>query len=203
VGRFPKLVPERFYNYVSNTQPDPPGGVEEGETWYDPDTANSYVYDGATWVDLTVVAHSQLSGISSDDHHNPVTTSDPLTVDAGQGIGMSLGSSFDVASGNLTIPNDGISESQISPHIPSVSTEEKVKNVSGSSATTFTFSNGTVFGFAAEAYDTYYNNPLNVGYSSSADVPLKYTGQDSNGNFQVRLGSAGVESELTVRVIYG
>jgi len=112
VGRFPKLVPDRFYNYVSNAQPDPPGGVEEGETWYDPDTANSYVYDGAVWVDLTVVAHSQLSGISSDDHHSPVTTSDPLTVDAGQGLGLSLGSFLKVdGSGSLDLTDDATANS--------------------------------------------------------------------------------------------
>jgi hypothetical protein len=117
VGRFPKLVPERFYNYVSNGQPDPPGGVEEGETWYDPDTANSYVYDGAVWVDLTVVAHSQLSGISSDDHHNPVTTSDPLTVDAGQGLGMSLASTMQVdGNGDLDLGFDPATQSELDNH---------------------------------------------------------------------------------------
>lgn len=103
MGRFPKLVPERFYNYVQNSEPTPPGGVEEGETWYEPGTANSYVYDGTEWIDLTVVAHSQLSGISADDHHNPVTTSDPLTVDAGQGLGLSLSSNLVVSGGDLDI----------------------------------------------------------------------------------------------------
>jgi hypothetical protein len=130
MGRLPSLVPDKFYNYVSNATPDPPGGVKAGETWYEPDTANSYVYDGGTWVDLTVVDHSQLSGVGESDHHNPVTASNPLTVDAAQGLGMSLASPVVVdgngdlavslaaplhvdGNGDLDIPNDAVTSALI------------------------------------------------------------------------------------------
>ncbi|AXG09478.1 hypothetical protein DU484_06130 [Haloplanus rubicundus] len=83
--------------------------------WYEPDSNTSYVYDGASWIEMTVTAHSQLSGITDSDHHNPVTTADPLTVDAGQGLGLSLASMLTVdADGNLSIPDNSLAESLLS-----------------------------------------------------------------------------------------
>jgi hypothetical protein len=110
VGRFPRILPDLWFNYVQNTQPDPPDGLEEGEMWYEPDSNTSYVYDGASWIEMTITAHSQLSGISGNDHHNPVTTSDPLTVDAGQTLGLSLGTYLTLTNGSLDLA-DGAANS--------------------------------------------------------------------------------------------
>lgn len=54
------------YTYVQDSQP---GGAEEGETWYDTGSNAAYVYDGASWIEQTVVDRSQLSGVGGADHH--------------------------------------------------------------------------------------------------------------------------------------
>jgi hypothetical protein len=126
---FAQKLPELFYTYVSDTSPT---ADEEGETWYDPTTSNSYAWDGGTWVDLTVVDHSQLSGIGSSDHHSPVSTTDPLTVDAEQGVGMSLSSKLYVdPSGNLDISDSALNQ---------FASETETFTASGGSASTKTVS---------------------------------------------------------------
>jgi len=54
------------YTYVQDAQPS---GAAEGESWYDTGANAAYVYDGASWIEQTVAAHSDLSGVSSSDHH--------------------------------------------------------------------------------------------------------------------------------------
>jgi len=59
------------YNYVQDAQP---GDPSEGEEWYDTGSNAAYVYDGSAWVEQTVVDHGQLSGVGSNDHHSPPTS---------------------------------------------------------------------------------------------------------------------------------
>jgi len=56
------------FDYVQDPEPTDP---EEGEQWYDTgdDPGSAYVYDGAGWIEQTIADHSELSGISSSDHH--------------------------------------------------------------------------------------------------------------------------------------
>ncbi|WP_125920005.1 hypothetical protein [Haloparvum sedimenti] len=60
------------YTYVQDAQPASP---EEGESWYDTSENAAYVYDGASWIEQTVVDHGELSGVGSGDHHaKPIGT---------------------------------------------------------------------------------------------------------------------------------
>lgn len=58
------------FDYV---QAEPPGDPVEGQEWYDTDDDAAYVYDGAAWVEQTVVDHSQLSGVGANDHIDNLT----------------------------------------------------------------------------------------------------------------------------------
>lgn len=58
------------YTYVQDAEPS---GAEEGESWYDTGANAAYVYDGASWIEQTVVDHGELSGVGSNDHHAPPT----------------------------------------------------------------------------------------------------------------------------------
>ncbi|MBV0901826.1 hypothetical protein [Haloarcula salina] len=58
------------FDYV---QAEPPGDPVEGQEWYDTDDDGAYVYDGSTWVEQTVVDHSQLSGVGANDHIDNLT----------------------------------------------------------------------------------------------------------------------------------
>lgn len=53
------------YTYVQSGAPD---GPTEGETWYDTDASEGYVYTGSTWVQHTVDDHSELAGVGPTDH---------------------------------------------------------------------------------------------------------------------------------------
>lgn len=53
------------FDYVQDAEP---ANAEEGEEWYDTGADKAYVFDGAAWVEQTVVDHSQLSGIGTTDH---------------------------------------------------------------------------------------------------------------------------------------
>jgi len=159
VGRFPRILPDLWFNYVQNTEPNPPDGLEEGEMWYEPDSNTSYVYDGASWIEMTVTAHSQLTGISTDDHHNPVTASNPLNVAAGQGLSLSLGTPLHVdANGNLDIPDGALGEpllafdtatqSELDSHAGNASAHHSRPTSTDSYSNTFTFDrvdNGNTF----------------------------------------------------------
>lgn len=61
------------YNYVQDATPSDPS---EGEEWYDTGVNAAYVYDGASWIELTVVDHSQLSGVTASDHHTRYSDSE-------------------------------------------------------------------------------------------------------------------------------
>ncbi|MFB6087857.1 MAG: hypothetical protein ABEJ85_04990, partial [Haloarculaceae archaeon] len=64
------------YDYVQTAQP---GDPKEGETWYDVDGDAAFVYDGASWVQMTVTDHAQLSGVTAGAHRtdsNIVSTVD-------------------------------------------------------------------------------------------------------------------------------
>lgn len=73
------------FTYV---QAGAPNGAEEGESWYDTDADQAYVYDGAAWIETTVTDHGQLSGVTSSDHHTRPS--------AGSGLAENAGS-FDVS----------------------------------------------------------------------------------------------------------
>lgn len=64
------------YDYVQTSQPSTPS---EGETWYDVDADAAYVYDGASWTDMTVTDHGQLSGVTSSAHHSKPTSTQNTT----------------------------------------------------------------------------------------------------------------------------
>lgn len=90
------------YTYVQNAQPS---GAEEGESWYDTGANAAYVYDGASWIEQTVAAHSDLSGVSSSNHHSKPTG----TGSAGQV--NTYNSSVSVSSGSTNVRAIGTAES--------------------------------------------------------------------------------------------
>lgn len=53
------------YNYVQDSEPSSPS---EGEEWYDTGENEAYVYDGTSWLRLTLVDHGALAGLGDDDH---------------------------------------------------------------------------------------------------------------------------------------
>lgn len=61
------------FDYVQDPQPSEP---TEGEEWYDTDGNAAYVYDGAEWIEETITTHDKLSGVTSDQHHAPPTSTD-------------------------------------------------------------------------------------------------------------------------------
>jgi len=61
------------YDYVQDAEPT---DATEGEEWYDTGANAAYVYDGANWIEQTVVDHTQLSGVSSGQHHTKTTSSE-------------------------------------------------------------------------------------------------------------------------------
>lgn len=58
------------FDYVQDVTPSNP---EEGEEWYDTGANAAFVYDGSSWVEETIVDHSQLSGVGPADHHSKPT----------------------------------------------------------------------------------------------------------------------------------
>lgn len=67
------------YSYVGPSQP---AGASEGDSWYDTDNNEAYVYDGASWHKQTVADHGELSGIGASDHHARPSAGTNLTEDA-------------------------------------------------------------------------------------------------------------------------
>ena len=67
MSRISTAVDNIRYTYVGKTEPLEP---LEGETWYRTDTDSAFVFDGANWVETTIVDHGQLSGLGSNDHHS-------------------------------------------------------------------------------------------------------------------------------------
>lgn len=61
-------IPELLFTYV---QENKPGNAVEGETWYDEDDNQAYVFtdDVGSTTEFTVTEHSALGGIGADDHH--------------------------------------------------------------------------------------------------------------------------------------
>lgn len=97
---YPAPTIKQAYTYVQDSEP---AGPSLGETWLDTGSETpreAYAYDGATWVLLSATEHAELSAVSADDHHNPVTVTGPLTVDADQTLGLT-------ATGGLGITGDG------------------------------------------------------------------------------------------------
>jgi len=88
------------YDYVQSGQPADP---LEGESWYDKDANEAYVYDGASWLELSVGDHGELSGVQPGQHFNAGNglgfSNGALDVLAGDGLGFSNGN-LDVQAGN-------------------------------------------------------------------------------------------------------
>ena len=61
------------YTYV---QDEYPGDAKEGESLYHAGEDRAYVYTGTSWIEQTVAAHSDLSGIGPDNHHTRYTDSE-------------------------------------------------------------------------------------------------------------------------------
>lgn len=92
-------IPTTFYSYV--TDGSEPLNPSEGETWYDTSTDESKVFDGGQWSVQNIESHGALSGKTESDHHNPVSTTDPLTEDGSQGLGLDLGKGLTLSGGSL------------------------------------------------------------------------------------------------------
>jgi hypothetical protein len=73
------------YDYV---QPDQPAEAAEGESWYDSDANEAFVYDGANWLELTVLDHGELSGVSASDHHTRYSDSEARTAVDGSDVSI-------------------------------------------------------------------------------------------------------------------
>jgi len=68
------------FDYVQDPSPQEP---KEGEEWYDTGSNAAYVYDGAEWIEQTIVDHGQLSGIGASDHHSrPTSTNNASNTDS-------------------------------------------------------------------------------------------------------------------------
>lgn len=62
--------PEFLFSFVQDAEPNPPEGLEEGDSWFDTANDEVKVYDGAAWKKTGVVEHSALQGVTSDAHHS-------------------------------------------------------------------------------------------------------------------------------------
>jgi hypothetical protein len=85
------------FDYVQDTQPSLPG---EGETWYDTSADEAYVYDGSTFLEMSVTGHSELGGVVADNHHARYTDEE-----AQDAVGTILGSelTYDDAGNAITV----------------------------------------------------------------------------------------------------
>jgi hypothetical protein len=83
------------YDYV---QPGAPADAVEGETWYDTDDDEAYVYDGASWHQQTVTAHGELGNVTSDQHHSPPTSTQAAPTGVSRGASDSRSGTFEGAS---------------------------------------------------------------------------------------------------------
>jgi len=98
------------FDYVQDSEPDAP---LKGESWYDTDANGGdgevKVYDGSAWNVTGFTSHGDLTGITVDAHHSPVTVSTPLTEDGTQGLALSLGDGVADVSGSLAVTlGDGL-----------------------------------------------------------------------------------------------
>lgn len=64
---WPSPVLSSGFTYVSSTAPTAP---EEGETWYDTSANEAKVYDGVSWLKLTVTDHAELGNVSAGQHRS-------------------------------------------------------------------------------------------------------------------------------------
>lgn len=91
------------FDYVQDSQPDAP---LKGESWYDTDANGGdgevKVYDGAEWNITGFTSHGDLTGITVDAHHSPVTVDTPLTEDGTQELALSIGDGLGDVGGSLT-----------------------------------------------------------------------------------------------------
>ena len=99
------------FDYIQSATPDTP---QNGELWFDTDggsdgTGEVKVYDGASgaWEVTGYTSHGDLTGVTPDAHHSPVTASDPLTEDGMQGLGLDLGKGLTLSNGSLRIATGG------------------------------------------------------------------------------------------------
>jgi len=74
------------YDYVQDAQPSE---AVEGETWYDTGVDEAYVYDGANWLELTVLDHGELSGVAAGDHRSDQNIEDTVHDRPSAGSGLS------------------------------------------------------------------------------------------------------------------
>lgn len=84
------------YTYVQDAQPS---GAEEGESWYDTGANAAFVFDGASWIEQTVAAHGDLSGVGTSDHHSKPTSTGNQSANSGWTnkwkVGVGTGSASD------------------------------------------------------------------------------------------------------------
>ena len=91
------------FDYV---QPGEPNNPQLGDLWFDTDAGSdgsgeAKVYDSTGWVVTGYASHTDLMDIGADDHHSPVTVSDPLTEDGTQDLGLSIGDGVTLSGGTL------------------------------------------------------------------------------------------------------
>jgi hypothetical protein len=91
------------FDYV---QPGEPNNPQLGDLWFDTDAGSdgsgeAKVYDSTGWVVTGYASHTDLMDIGADDHHSPVTVSDPLTENGTQGLGLSIGDGVTLSGGAL------------------------------------------------------------------------------------------------------
>ena len=93
------------FDYIQSATPEDP---QNGEMWFDLDggsdgTGEVKVYDDASsaWEVTGYTSHGDLTGVTPDAHHSPVSVSEPLTEDGTQGLALSIGDGLDVSGGTL------------------------------------------------------------------------------------------------------
>ncbi|MFC7226314.1 hypothetical protein N0B31_02780 [Salinirubellus salinus] len=91
------------FDYV---QPGEPNNPQLGDLWFDTDAGSdgsgeAKVFDSTGWVVTGYASHTDLMDIGADDHHSPVTVSDPLTENGTQGLGLSIGDGVTLSGGAL------------------------------------------------------------------------------------------------------
>ncbi|WP_136688318.1 hypothetical protein [Halorhabdus amylolytica] len=68
-------IPKFLFTYVQDSEPNPPVGPEEGESWFDTANDEVKVYNGSSWQKTGVVSHDALVDVADADHHAyPVPT---------------------------------------------------------------------------------------------------------------------------------
>lgn len=85
MAEWPTVTIQEGFTYV---QSGTPSGAEEGETWFDTDANESYVYTGSSWVSMTANDHSELSGVGSSDHHSRYSDSEARTAVDGSNVSI-------------------------------------------------------------------------------------------------------------------